>query len=77
MIVVELITVLLAIFWAPDLGHGIGSCGGLGVPVLAAIGVKPTPIHHFHHHGGWSPRSGQVAGGIWDYLANQTEKSVA
>ncbi|MFP1482682.1 anaerobic C4-dicarboxylate transporter family protein [Escherichia coli] len=42
MLVVELIIVLLAIFLGARLGGiGIGFAGGLGVLVLAAIGVKP------------------------------------
>ncbi len=45
MIVVELIIVLLAIFLGARLGGiGIGFAGGLGVLVLAAIGVKPGTI---------------------------------
>ena len=41
MLVVEFIIVLLAIFWGARLGGiGIGFAGGLGVLVLAAIGVK-------------------------------------
>lgn len=53
MIVVELIIVLLAIFLGARLGGiGIGFAGGLGVLVLAAIGVKPG-TSHFHHHGGY------------------------
>ena len=43
MIVLELIIVLLAIFLGARLGGiGIGFAGGLGVLVLAAIGVKPV-----------------------------------
>lgn len=57
MIVVELIIVLLAIFLGARLGGiGIGFAGGLGVLVLAAIGVKPRDNSircHFHHHGGY------------------------
>ena len=45
MLVVELIIVLLAIFLGARLGGiGIGFAGGLGVLVLAAIGV--ACIHH-------------------------------
>lgn len=45
MIVLELIIVLLAIFLGARLGGiGIGFAGGLGVLVLAAIGVKPCNI---------------------------------
>ena len=45
MIVLELIIVLLAIFLGARLGGiGIGFAGGLGVLVLAAIGVKPGNI---------------------------------
>ena len=78
MIVIELLIVLAAIFLGARLGGiGIGYAGGLGVLVLAAIGVKPGNI----------PfdvisiimaviaaiSSMQVAGGL-DYLVNQTEK---
>ncbi len=45
MLAVELIIVLLAIFLGARLGGiGIGFAGGLGVLVLAAIGVKPGTI---------------------------------
>ncbi len=45
MLAVELIIVLLAIFpRCARLGGGIGFAGGLGVLVLAAIGVKPGTI---------------------------------
>ncbi len=44
MLVVELIIVLLAILGARLGGIGIGFAGGLGVLVLAAIGVKPGNI---------------------------------
>lgn len=78
MIVIELLIVLAAIFLGARLGGiGIGYAGGLGVLVLAAIGVAPGKI----------PfdvisiimaviaaiSSMQVAGGL-DYLVNQTEK---
>ena len=78
MIVIELLIVLAAIFLGARLcGIGIGYAGGLGVLVLAAIGVAPGKI----------PfdvisiimaviaaiSSMQVAGGL-DYLVNQTEK---
>ncbi|MGR9994126.1 anaerobic C4-dicarboxylate transporter family protein [Escherichia coli] len=57
MLVVELIIVLLAIFLGARLGGiGIGFAGGLGVLVLAAIGVKPgnIPVRcHLHYHGGY------------------------
>lgn len=57
MIVLELIIVLLAIFLGARLGGiGIGFAGGLGVLVLAAIGVKPGNIPfdvYFHYHGGY------------------------
>ena len=64
MLVVELIIVLLAIFLGARLGGiGIGFAGGLGVLVLAAIGVKPGNIpfdvgyrRYFCHAGCW--RSG-------------------
>lgn len=78
MIVIELLIVLAAIFLGARLGGiGIGYAGGLGVLVLAAIGVAPGKI----------PfdvisiimaviaaiSSMQVAGGL-DYLVSQTEK---
>lgn len=78
MIVIELFIVLAAIFLGARLGGiGIGYAGGLGVLVLAAIGVKPGHI----------PfdvisiimaviaaiSSMQIAGGL-DYLVHQTEK---
>ncbi|MCG4788188.1 C4-dicarboxylate ABC transporter, partial [Roseburia faecis] len=45
MIVIELIIVLAAIFIGARLGGiGIGYAGGLGVLVLAAIGVAPGKI---------------------------------
>ena len=57
MLVVELIIVLLAIFLGARLGGiGIGFAGGLGVLVLAAIGVKPGYRRYFCHAGCW--RSG-------------------
>lgn len=60
MIVVELIIVLLAIFLGARLGGiGIGFAGGLGVLVLAAIGVKPGTIPFDVIPSSWrlSPRS--------------------
>ncbi len=43
MLVVELIIVLLAIFFGRQIGGiGIGFAGGLGVLVLAAIGINPV-----------------------------------
>ncbi len=58
MLVVELIIVLLAIFLGARLGGiGIGFAGGLGVLVLAAIGVKPGNIPFdvisIIYHGGY------------------------
>lgn len=59
MLVVELIIVLLAIFLGARLGGiGIGFAGGLGVLVLAAIGVKPGNIPFdvisiIMYHGGY------------------------
>ncbi|CAI0914126.1 Anaerobic C4-dicarboxylate transporter DcuA [Serratia entomophila] len=45
MLAVELVIVLLAIFLGARLGGiGIGFAGGLGVLVLALIGVKPGSI---------------------------------
>ncbi|RWA55683.1 hypothetical protein B0X05_07335, partial [Yersinia pestis] len=45
MIAVELVIVLLAIFLGARLGGiGIGFAGGIGVLVLAIIGVKPGSI---------------------------------
>ncbi len=65
-------------FWAPDLGGiGIGFAGGLGVLVLAAIGVKPGTIPFDVISIIMAVIAAisamQVAGGL-DYLVNQTEK---
>lgn len=60
MIVVELIIVLLAIFLGARLGGiGIGFAGGLGVLVLAAIGVNQGQFHSMSFPSSWrlSPRS--------------------
>lgn len=78
MIVVELIIVLLAIFLGARLGGiGIGFAGGLGVLVLAAIGVKPGNIPFDVISIIMAVIAAisamQVAGGL-DYLVNQTEK---
>ncbi|WP_261919337.1 anaerobic C4-dicarboxylate transporter [Salmonella enterica] len=78
MIVVELIIVLLAIFLGARLGGiGIGFAGGLGVLVLAAIGVKPGTIPFDVISIIMAVIAAisamQVAGGL-DYLVNQTEK---
>ncbi len=76
MIVVELIIVLLAIFLGARLGGiGIGFAGGLGVLVLAAIGVKPTipfDVISIIMAVIAAISAMQVAGGL-DYLVNQTE----
>ncbi|ECC9726360.1 anaerobic C4-dicarboxylate transporter [Salmonella enterica subsp. enterica] len=79
MIVVELIIVLLAIFLGARLGGiGIGFAGGLGVLVLAAIGVKPGTIPFDVISIIMAVIAAisamQVAGGL-DYLVNQTEKT--
>jgi len=78
MIVVELIIVLLAIFLGARLGGiGIGYAGGLGVLVLAAIGVKPGNIPFDVISIIMAVIAAisamQVAGGL-DFLVNQTEK---
>lgn len=78
MIIVELIIVLLAIFLGARLGGiGIGYAGGLGVLVLAAIGVKPGNIPFDVISIIMAVIAAisamQVAGGL-DYLVNQTEK---
>ena len=45
MLIIEFIIVLLAIFLGARLGSiGIGYAGGLGVLVLAVVGVKPGNI---------------------------------
>ncbi|NHB59643.1 MULTISPECIES: anaerobic C4-dicarboxylate transporter [Photorhabdus] len=78
MLAVELIIVLLAIFLGARLGGiGIGFAGGLGVLVLAAIGVKPGHIPFDVISIIMAVIAAisamQVAGGL-DYLVQQTEK---
>ena len=78
MIVVGLIIVLLAIFLGARLGGiGIGFAGGLGVLVLAAIGVKPGNIPFDVISIIMAVIAAisamQIAGGL-DYLVHQTEK---
>lgn len=78
MIAIELIIVLLAIFLGARLGGiGIGYAGGLGVLVLAAIGVEPGHIPFDVISIIMTVIAAisamQVAGGL-DYLVNQTEK---
>nr|WP_318384170.1 anaerobic C4-dicarboxylate transporter [uncultured Enterobacter sp.] len=78
MIVVELIIVLAAIFIGARLGGiGIGYAGGLGVLVLAILGVKPGNIPFDVISIIMAVIAAisamQVAGGL-DYLVNQTEK---
>ena len=78
MLVVELIIVLRAIFLGARLGGiGIGFAGGLGVLVLAAIGVKPGNIPFDVISIIMAVIAAisamQVAGGL-DYLVHQTEK---
>ncbi len=78
MLAVELIIVLLAIFLGARLGGiGIGFAGGLGVLVLAVIGVKPGHIPFDVISIIMAVIAAisamQVAGGL-DYLVQQTEK---
>ncbi|MGL5385977.1 MAG: anaerobic C4-dicarboxylate transporter [Enterobacterales bacterium] len=78
MLVVELVIVLLAIFLGARLGGiGIGFAGGLGVLVLAMIGVKPGSIPFDVISIIMAVIAAisamQVAGGM-DYLVQQTEK---
>lgn len=78
MLAVELIIVLLAIFLGARLGGiGIGFAGGLGVLVLAAIGVKPGTIPFDVISIIMAVIAAisamQVAGGL-DFLVDQTEK---
>lgn len=78
MLAVEFIIVLLAIFLGARLGGiGIGFAGGLGVLVLAAIGVKPGTIPFDVISIIMAVIAAisamQIAGGL-DYLVNQTEK---
>ncbi|PVU42629.1 C4-dicarboxylate transporter [Yersinia pestis] len=76
MIAVELVIVLLAIFLGARLG-GIGFAGGIGVLVLAIIGVKPGSIPFDVISIIMAVIAAisamQVAGGM-DYLVQQTEK---
>lgn len=78
MLAVEFIIVLLAIFIGARLGGiGIGFAGGLGVLVLAAIGVKPGTIPFDVISIIMAVIAAisamQIAGGL-DYLVDQTEK---
>lgn len=78
MIVIELLIVLAAIFLGARLGGiGIGYAGGIGVLVLAAIGVKPGNIPFDVISIIMAVIAAisamQIAGGL-DYLVNQTEK---
>ncbi|AOF16428.1 anaerobic C4-dicarboxylate transporter [Yersinia enterocolitica] len=78
MIAVELVIVLLAIFLGTRLGGiGIGFAGGIGVLVLAIIGVKPGSIPFDVISIIMAVIAAisamQVAGGM-DYLVQQTEK---
>lgn len=77
MLAVEFIIVLLAIFIGARLGGiGIGFAGGLGVLVLAAIGVKPGTIPFDVISIIMAVIAAisamQIAGGL-DYLVDQTE----
>ncbi|GAA3592028.1 anaerobic C4-dicarboxylate transporter [Gibbsiella greigii] len=78
MLAVELIIVLLAIFLGARLGGiGIGFAGGLGVLVLALLGVKPGSIPFDVISIVMAVIAAistmQVAGGM-DFLVQQTEK---
>lgn len=78
MLAVELIIVLLAIFLGARLGGiGIGFAGGLGVLVLALMGVKPGSIPFDVISIVMAVIAAistmQVAGGM-DFLVQQTEK---
>ncbi|MEY4923202.1 MAG: anaerobic C4-dicarboxylate transporter dcuA [Pseudomonadota bacterium] len=78
MIAVELVIVLLAIFLGSRLGGiGIGFAGGMGVLVLAIIGVKPGSIPFDVISIIMAVIAAisamQVAGGM-DYLVQQTER---
>ncbi|EOD8958460.1 anaerobic C4-dicarboxylate transporter [Providencia stuartii] len=78
MLAVEFIIVLLAIFLGARLGGiGIGFAGGLGVLVLAAIGVKPGTIPFDVISIIMAVIAAisamQIAGGL-GYLVDQTEK---
>ncbi|MBD2814653.1 anaerobic C4-dicarboxylate transporter [Xenorhabdus sp. Flor] len=78
MLAVELVIVLLAIFLGARLGGiGIGFAGGIGVLILATIGVKPGSIPFDVISIIMAVIAAisamQVAGGL-DYLVQQTEK---
>jgi anaerobic C4-dicarboxylate transporter DcuA len=78
MLILEFVIVLLAIFLGARLGGiGIGFAGGLGVLVLALIGVKPGTIPFDVISIIMAVIAAisamQVAGGM-DYLVHQTEK---
>ncbi|MFB1010141.1 MAG: anaerobic C4-dicarboxylate transporter family protein, partial [Thiopseudomonas sp.] len=78
MLIIEFIIVLMAIFLGARLGGiGIGYAGGLGVLVLAAIGVKPGNIPFDVISIIMAVIAAisamQIAGGL-DYLVSQTEK---
>lgn len=78
MLIIQLVIVLLAIFLGARLGGtGIGFAGGLGVLVLALIGVKPGSIPFDVISIIMAVIAAiaamQVAGGM-DYLVQQTEK---
>ncbi|PLR36373.1 C4-dicarboxylate transporter [Chimaeribacter californicus] len=78
MLILEFVIVLLAIFLGARLGGiGIGFAGGLGVLVLALIGVKPGTIPFDVISIIMAVIAAisamQVAGGM-DYLVRQTEK---
>ncbi|HGJ5855728.1 anaerobic C4-dicarboxylate transporter [Arsenophonus nasoniae] len=78
MLAVEFIIVLLAIFLGARLGSiGIGFAGGLGVLMLAMLGVKPGTIPYDVISIIMAVIAAisamQIAGGL-DYLVDQTEK---
>lgn len=78
MLAVEFIIVLLAIFLGARLGSiGIGFAGGLGVLMLAILGVKPGTIPYDVISIIMAVIAAisamQIAGGL-DYLIDQTEK---
>lgn len=78
MLAVEFIIVLLAIFLGARLGSiGIGFAGGLGVLMLAILGVKPGTIPYDVISIIMAVIAAisamQIAGGL-DYLVDQTEK---
>ncbi len=78
MLAVEFIIVLLAIFLRARLGSiGIGFAGGLGVLMLAILGVKPGTIPYDVISIIMAVIAAisamQIAGGL-DYLIDQTEK---